>query len=110
MKRAAWIVLVLVMASGGSICAPSLSQGKPLLDVPYEPTSYAIVEEMLDMAGVTSNDVVYDLGCGDGRVVIMAAKRRGAKGIGVDLDPARVRESRQNAESEGVADKVVFYE
>jgi SAM-dependent methyltransferase len=110
MKRAAWIILALVVAIGWLIRAPDLSEGAPSLDVPYEPTTHPIVEEMLDMAAVTSNDVVYDLGCGDGRIVITAAKKRGAKGVGVDLDPARIKESRQNAKSEGVTDKVVFYE
>jgi SAM-dependent methyltransferase len=113
MKKAAWIVLMMVIGIGWSICAPGLSEGagkKPLLDVIYEPTSHPIVEEMLNMAGVTSDDVVYDLGCGDGRIVIMAAKLRGAKGVGVDLDPVRVRESQSNAQAEGVTDKVVFYE
>jgi len=62
------------------------------------------------MAGVTSKDVVYDLGCGDGRIVIMAAKERGAKGIGVDLDPERIKESRENAEAAGVSHLVRFYE
>lgn len=59
----------------------SPSQGKPALDVPYEPTSYTITQEMLRIAGVTSTDVVYDLGCGDGRIVIMAAKERKARGV-----------------------------
>jgi hypothetical protein len=72
---------------------------QPALDVPYEPSSYGIAEEMLKMADVTSRDLVYDLGCGDGRIVIMAAKERGARGVGVDIDPVRIKESRENAEA-----------
>ena len=115
MKRGVLIILALLMGGIASLHAPALSQGatiwkKPILDVIYEPTSYPIVEKMLDMAGVTSQDVVYDLGCGDGRIVIMAAKHRGSRGVGIDLDPERIHESVKNAEREGVADKVVFYE
>ncbi len=83
---------------------------KAELDVPYEPTSYGIASEMLNMANVTSGDLIYDLGCGDGRIVIMAAKERGTKGVGVDMDPARIRESRENAERAGVTRLVRFFE
>ena len=83
---------------------------KPVLDVPYEPTTYRIAEAMLSMANVTSRDLVYDLGCGDGRIVIMAAKDRGARGVGVDIDPARIKESRENAKAEGVSGAVRFFE
>jgi SAM-dependent methyltransferase len=83
---------------------------KPALDVPYEPTSYGIAKEMLNMAGVTSKDLIYDLGCGDGRIVIMAAKERGARGIGVDLDPERIRESRENAKAAGITHLIRFFE
>lgn len=79
------------------------------LDVAYVPTPDFVVEEMLDMAGVGPGDYVIDLGCGDGRIVIAAAKR-GAFGHGVDLDPQRIEEAWENAEKEGVADKVVFVE
>lgn len=83
---------------------------KTALDVPYEPTSYGIAEEMLNMAGVTSKDLIYDLGCGDGRIVIMAARERGARGVGVDLDPERIRESRANARAAGVTHLASFFE
>jgi SAM-dependent methyltransferase len=79
------------------------------LDVAYVPTPDFAVEEMLDMAGVGPGDYVIDLGCGDGRIVIAAAKR-GAFAHGVDLDPERIEEAWENAEKEGVADKVVFVE
>jgi SAM-dependent methyltransferase len=89
---------------------PKESPKKPALDVPYEPTSHGIAKEMLNMAGVTSKDLIYDLGCGDGRIVIIAAKERGARGIGVDLDPERIRESRENARAAGVSHLVRFFE
>jgi hypothetical protein len=83
---------------------------KPKLDVGYQPTPYEIVDRMLSMANVRKNDLVYDLGCGDGRLVVMAAKERGAKGVGVDLDPERIRESEENARKAGVADQVRFFQ
>ena len=79
------------------------------LDVAYVPTPDFIVEKMMEMAQVGPGDYVIDLGCGDGRIVIAAAKR-GAIGHGVDLDPARIKEARLNAEKAGVAWKVVFME
>lgn len=79
------------------------------LDVAYVPTPDFVVEWMLDMADVGPGDYVIDLGCGDGRINIAAAKR-GALGHGVDLDPDRINEARENAEKEGVSDKLVFIE
>lgn len=79
-------------------------------DVPYVPTRPNVVEAMLKAAKVTKSDVVYDLGSGDGRIVIAAAKKYGATGVGVEIDPQRIREARQNAETEGVAGKVKFVE
>lgn len=78
------------------------------LDVPYVPTPQAVVEKMLDLAKVNSKDTVYDLGCGDGRIVITAAKERGARGVGIDLNPQRIAEANANAKSAGVTDKVKF--
>ncbi len=67
------------------------------LDVPYVPTPVPVVDAMLDLAKVSKSDVVYDLGCGDGRIVIRAATRFGCRGVGVDLNPERVREAKANA-------------
>jgi SAM-dependent methyltransferase len=78
-------------------------------DVRYEPSPPDVVRAMLDVADVRPGDVVYDLGCGDGRIVIEAA-RRGARGVGVDIDPERVREARENARAAGVADRVEIRE
>ena len=67
------------------------------LDVPYVPTPVPVVDAMLDMAKVNKSDMVYDLGCGDGRIVVRAATRFGCHGVGVDLNPERVKEARANA-------------
>jgi hypothetical protein len=79
-------------------------------EVPYVPTPQIVVDEMLKLAAVTSSDVVYDLGSGDGRIVITAAKKYGARGVGVDLDPERVKEANANAVTAGVTDRVKFVE
>ncbi|MBD0343571.1 MAG: methyltransferase domain-containing protein [Coleofasciculus sp. Co-bin14] len=75
---------------------------------PYVPTPNEVVIEMMKMAGVTKNDVVYDLGSGDGRIVIIAAKEFGAKGVGVEIDPELIKESNENARLAGVSDRVNF--
>jgi len=77
-------------------------------DVSYEPTPTEVVHAMLRLAKVTAGDVVYDLGCGDGRIVITAARDFGARGVGVDIDPIRIAESRENARQAGVTDRVRF--
>lgn len=77
-------------------------------DVEYVPTPEKVVAAMLTMAGITKNDVLYDLGCGDGRFVITAAKRYGARGVGVDLDPSLIRLSNSNAHKAGVGGLVRF--
>lgn len=80
-------------------------------DVPYVPTPHEVVAEMLRMANVGKDDIVYDLGCGDGRIVIAAVKDFGAKkGVGVDIDPNRVKESNENAKKAGVTEKVRFFQ
>lgn len=78
------------------------------LDVQFVPTPQPVVDEMLKLADLDKNDVLYDLGSGDGRIVITAAKRYGVRGIGIDLDPERIAESNANAEQEGVTDRVNF--
>src|SRR5690606_32296334 len=78
------------------------------LDVWYVPTPHEVVDRMLLMADVKALDVVYDLGCGDGRMVIAAAKKYGVRGVGVDLDPARIREAQANAKEAGVEELVTF--
>lgn len=86
------------------------AQGPPLTDeVPYVQTPQSVVDKMLDLAGVRAGDFVIDLGSGDGRIVITAARRHGARGFGVDLDETLVVEARRRAQSAGVADRVAFY-
>jgi SAM-dependent methyltransferase len=75
---------------------------RPTPDVHFVPTPQAVVDRMLELAKVTQDDVVYDLGCGDGRIVVTAAKRYGCKAIGVDIDPRRVEESKANVSENGV--------
>lgn len=77
-------------------------------DIHYVPTPQAVVEEMLATAQVGKDEMIYDLGCGDGRIVITAAKKYGARGIGIDIDPKRIREATQNAQAAGVQDRVKF--
>jgi len=79
-------------------------------DVPYVPTTERGVVEMLKLAGVKKTDVVYDLGCGDGRIVVAAAKNFGARGVGIDINPERIKEARENAKKEGVEHLVKFVE
>jgi SAM-dependent methyltransferase len=85
-------------------------QSRPNIDILYEPSPIEVVDEMLKLAKVQKDDVVYDLGCGDGRIVIAAAKKYGVKGLGVDIDPKRIDEARINAKKAGVEDKVEFRE
>ncbi len=77
-------------------------------DVPYVPTPPEVVDAMLSLAAVRSGDVLYDLGCGDGRIVIAAAKRFGIKAAGIDIDPIRIEESEANAAAAGLEGKVRF--
>lgn len=77
-------------------------------DVIYVPTPTVVVEQMLRMAAIKPGEMVYDLGCGDGRIVIAAARDFAAHGIGVDIDPKRIAESKANAETAGVTDRVQF--
>ena len=96
--------LLAVFVAGQS--APS--RRRP--DVPYVPTTDEAVAAMLKLADIKPSDVVYDLGCGDGRIVIAAAKKFGAHGVGVDIDPARIREANENAKKAGVEKLVRFEE
>ena len=98
---AAWCVL-----SGPAYAQDG--QDKPKLDVIYVPTPQEVVDRMLEMAQVKASDFVIDLGCGDGRNVITAAKVYGARGFGVDIDPERIKEANENAQKAGVTDKVEF--
>lgn len=91
-------------------CLIALQAHAAVLDVPtpYIPSTRGNADEMLRLAGVTPNDVVYDLGSGDGRIVIAAARDYGARGVGIDIDPALVRESTENARRAGVEARAAF--
>jgi len=103
------LVAVLTIASAATVAQPL----KPLdktPEVPFVPTRERVVDEMLKVAKVGKNDILYDLGSGDGRIPITAAKRFGTRGVGVDIDPQRVTEARENALKEGVSDRVKFFQ
>jgi SAM-dependent methyltransferase len=109
-RRALALGLPLVLGASGLLRPqPALAQREPpRLDVPYVPTPQPVVDQMLEMAGVTARDTLYDLGCGDGRIVVTAASKYGARGVGIDIDPQRIREARENASRAGVANRVQF--
>lgn len=79
-------------------------------DVPYVPTTERAVDEMLKLANVQKSDILYDLGCGDGRIVVTAAKKFGTRGVGIDINPVRIEEARANAKKNGVEHLVQFIE
>jgi SAM-dependent methyltransferase len=107
-------ILLAVVAVGGVADIGGAQQppaAPPVLrppDVRYEPTPMEVVQAMLRLAKVTASDVVYDLGCGDGRIVITAVRQFGARGVGVDIDPVRITESRENARQANVTDRIRF--
>jgi len=96
--------LALALAAAGA----TAQTASPALDVPYVPTPEPVVNAMLKLAQVKRGDVLYDLGSGDGRIVIAAAKRYGVRGTGVDIDPRRIDEANANARKAGVAGRVRF--
>lgn len=107
MKKFFSAYLVIILAA---LAAAAQEPAPRAPDVPYVPTGAEVVDAMLKLANVTKNDVVYDLGSGDGRIVIAAAKNYGARGVGIDISPDRVREANENAKNAGVTDKVKFIE
>ncbi len=109
-RKISKLFLALLAAGSLTIALSQEQQEQKKLDVPYVPTPQSVVDAMLKLAAVTKNDVVYDLGCGDGRIVITAAKNHGALGVGVDIDPERIKEANANAQKAGVSDRVKFVE
>jgi tRNA G37 N-methylase Trm5 len=106
-RKPLWILALYAVVILTTVFTVAAAQErKP--DVHYVPTPEEVVEEMLRVANVGKDDVVYDLGCGDGRIVITAAKKYGARGVGIDIDPERIKESNENARKAGVADHVKF--
>jgi SAM-dependent methyltransferase len=106
-RRLALRATLLLAAPGLMSARQALGQDGPQLDVPYVPTPQVVVDRMIQLGNVDAKDVVYDLGCGDGRLVITAAQK-GARGMGVDLNPARISEANANAKKAGVTNRVQF--
>jgi ribosomal protein L11 methylase PrmA len=97
------IILAIVPASIGAAKKEQKTQDMRTPDVVYVGTPYDLVSMMLKMANVKKNDLVYDLGCGDGRMLVLAAQKYGSRGVGYDIDPERVQASRDNAARNKVA-------
>jgi SAM-dependent methyltransferase len=102
------LALCAPAAGGGAGRAFAQATAPRVPDVPYDPTPHNVVAQMLPFAEVRNGDIVYDLGCGDGRIVIAAVKEKGARGVCVDIDPQRIREARANAAAAGVLDRIRF--
>jgi protein-L-isoaspartate O-methyltransferase len=103
--------LALAPVAHGQDAAPATTksdQANPVPDIVYIPTPHDIVARMLELASVTKSDVVYDLGCGDGRIVVAAARKHGCRAVGCDIDPNRVEASRNNVKRNKVQDRVTI--
>ena len=105
---AAASALALVFPAAAATTAAEEQTARIKPDVVYVPTPQPVVDAMLELAQVKRSDVVYDLGSGDGRLVITAAKKYGATGVGIEIDPALVKKSRENAAAAGVSTRVRF--
>jgi predicted RNA methylase len=108
--RRQFAVAAVLAVLGLTHAAPAAQSQAPLRDpdVIFVPTPQPVVDAMLKLAKVGKSDVVYDLGCGDGIIVISAAKQYGARGVGIDINPVRIKESNANAIAAGVTDLVTF--
>jgi len=103
------LVLAGLLAPAAPVIAQQLEWNQYRgYDVPFVPTPPEVVDEMLKLVNLKSGDILYDLGCGDGRIVIAAAKRYGVKALGIDIDPVRIKESTDNAAAAGLEGKVRF--
>ena len=100
--------LVVILVALSAVASGQLPKRSP--DIHYTPTRHNVAEAMLTLANVTKDDIVYDLGSGDGRLPILAAQLHGARGVGIEIDPKLVTVSRTNATEAGVADRVTFVE
>jgi ubiquinone/menaquinone biosynthesis C-methylase UbiE len=105
MKKQRVLVLALLAAA---FAAGVTAQEETTYDVPFVPTPEEVVNSMLKLANVGKDDVLYDLGCGDGRIVVTAVKKFGARGIGIDIDPRRIEESKATAAKAEVTDRIQF--
>ena len=105
-----WLIFLLLPVATAFAATPQAYKYLEKLVAPYVPTNQPTVEAMLRIANVGADDYVIDLGSGDGRILITAAKKHGARGFGVDLDPQLLKESQENAKMEGVSSRVQFYQ
>ena len=106
--RTCVLSLAIVLAVVGHASAQTAPAPLRSPDVIFVPTPQEVVDAMLKLAKVTKNDVVYDLGSGDGRIPITAARTYGARGVGIDIDPQRIKEATENLKAAGVGDRVRF--
>lgn len=105
------LAAIVLVSAFTSACGPMQvppAPRPPTPDIHFVPTSGGVTDAMLTLAKVTASDVVYDLGSGDGRIPIAAAKKYGARGVGIELDPELIKTANRNAQKAGVADKVRF--
>ena len=111
MRTRSSLLLAVFLLCAAPVCmtrGQSPESGEIPIDTPYVTSPAQIVDAMLELAQVKNSDVVYDLGCGDGRIVISAAKKYGARGVGIDINADRIQEARANARAAGVDGEVVF--
>jgi cyclopropane fatty-acyl-phospholipid synthase-like methyltransferase len=101
-------MMILCLLLLGALFSPLLAQDEVQINTPYVATPRHVVDAMLQLAHAKKSDVVYDLGCGDGRIIIEAAKRFGAHGVGIDNNPVRIQEAKGNAKRAGVSNLVQF--
>jgi predicted RNA methylase len=100
------LLVTIAVAPASAQQAPAAPLRSP--DVIFVPTPQEVVDAMLKLAKVTKNDVIYDLGSGDGRIPITAARTYGARGVGIDIDPQRIKEATENLKTSGMGDRVRF--
>lgn len=106
-----WMIAsALLLCGSAAMAQPVAETERTQPDVIFVPTPTSVVDRMLRMADVRDGDVLYDLGSGDGRIAIAAAKKHDVRAVGIDIDPERVAEARANAEEAGVRDRVSFYQ
>ena len=112
MKRSSYLFALILVQAGIACLVPTYAQDKqpPTRepDVIYVPTPYEVVDKMFELADIRPGEVVYDLGCGDGRIPVMASKKFGVKSWGFDINPVRVRESLENVKKNGVENLVTI--
>jgi SAM-dependent methyltransferase len=108
-RRSVLLLPVAALVTGLVSARDDAPQAPASLDVPFVPTPNDVVSSMLRLANVRSGDIVYDLGCGDGRIVVAAARRgKGVRAVGVDIDPRRIADAEENARKAGVSDRTRF--